>query len=145
MLNHLYIAASPPRVTAPYRTEDYIALIGNIRNAETYIDASVMDYSPTTLYPPPHDFWPLLDDAIRDAAYRGVQVRLLVSCWQHTIPESIPYLLSLSMLENIELRWMRVNEVRDHPCPSLRLLPHLCSVEHYHSLYASESFQVFNH
>lgn len=38
----------------------------------------------------------MLDNALREAAFgRGVQVRLLVSCWLHTDPGMFPYLRSL--------------------------------------------------
>uniref|UniRef100_A0A0R3RPZ7 PLD phosphodiesterase domain-containing protein n=1 Tax=Elaeophora elaphi TaxID=1147741 RepID=A0A0R3RPZ7_9BILA len=40
-------------------------------------------------------FWPKLDNAIRATAYRGVNVRLLVSHWKYSRPEMIHFLKSL--------------------------------------------------
>ena len=49
-----------------------------------------------TLTPPPSRYWPVLDSALRAAAFdRGVNVRLLVSCWLNTDPTMFTYLRSL--------------------------------------------------
>uniref|UniRef100_A0A671DMH6 Phospholipase D family member 4 n=1 Tax=Rhinolophus ferrumequinum TaxID=59479 RepID=A0A671DMH6_RHIFE len=48
-------------------------------------------------------YWPVLDNALRAAAFsRGVQVRLLVSCGLNTDPSMFPYLRSLQALSNPE-------------------------------------------
>ena len=44
----------------------------------------------------PCRYWPVIDNAIRQAAYdRGVQVRMIMSNWDHTKKEMIPMLQSL--------------------------------------------------
>lgn len=49
-----------------------------------------------TLTPHPPRYWPVLDSALRAAAFdRGVHVRLLVSCWLNTDPTMFTYLRSL--------------------------------------------------
>lgn len=40
-------------------------------------------------------YWSKLDDAIRSAAYRGVNVRMLISQWKHSKPQMRPFLRSL--------------------------------------------------
>lgn len=58
-----------------------------------------MDYIPATLYMKDGNrFWPEIDDAIRDAAYRGVHVRMLISHWDHSRKEMIPFLKSLQAI-----------------------------------------------
>lgn len=45
-------------------------------------------------------FWPTIDSALRAAACaRGVQVRLMVSCWQHSPPDMFIFLQSLQVLK----------------------------------------------
>ena len=47
-------------------------------------------------------YWPLIDDALREAAIeRKVQVRLLISLWNHTRPDMFYYLRSLSALNGV--------------------------------------------
>jgi len=42
-------------------------------------------------------FWPLIDNALREASLeRGVRVRVLASLWNHTKPDMIHFLQSLS-------------------------------------------------
>ena len=42
-------------------------------------------------------YWAVIDDALRAAAYeRGVNVRLMGSCWNHTDKDMIKFLASLS-------------------------------------------------
>lgn len=51
--------------------------------------------------PPSRRYWPVLDTALRTAAFdRGVRVRLLVSCWPHTDPSMFPDLRSLQAFSN---------------------------------------------
>ena len=41
----------------------------------------------------------MIDDALRSAAFdRGIQVRLLISNWTHTAPDTFVYLRSLLVL-----------------------------------------------
>ena len=44
-------------------------------------------------------YWPVIDDALREAAFnRKVKVRLLASLWNHTRPDLKFYLRSLAAL-----------------------------------------------
>ena len=44
-----------------------------------------------------HRYWPVIDDALRAAAYdRGVTVRLMGSYWNHTDSDMLSFLTSLS-------------------------------------------------
>ncbi|XP_053784921.1 5'-3' exonuclease PLD4 isoform X1 [Desmodus rotundus] len=91
-----YFSASPPELCPHGRTRDLDALLAVMRGARQFIYASVMDYFPTTRFTHPARYWPVLDNALREAAFnRGVHVRLLVSCWLNTDPRMFPYLRSL--------------------------------------------------
>lgn len=50
-------------------------------------------------------FWPAIDSALRAVACtRGVQVRLLISCWEHSSPDMFIFLQSLQVLGRHPLR-----------------------------------------
>ncbi|KAK6036213.1 hypothetical protein COOONC_26282 [Cooperia oncophora] len=55
-----------------------------------------MDLIPQTLYMGSNNsYWPDIDDALRSAAFRGVDVKLLVSQWSHSRPAELAFLRSL--------------------------------------------------
>ncbi|KAM5340187.1 5'-3' exonuclease PLD4 isoform 2-T2 [Glossophaga mutica] len=96
-----YFSASPPDLCPQGRTRDLDALLAVMRGARQFIYVSVMDYFPTTRFTRPARYWPVLDNALREAAFgRGVHVRLLVSCWLNTDPGMFPYLRSLQALSD---------------------------------------------
>ncbi|XP_046935926.1 5'-3' exonuclease PLD4 isoform X2 [Lynx rufus] len=98
-----YFSASPPPLCPHGRTGDLEALLAVMGGAQEFIYASVMEYFPTTRFSRPARYWPVLDTALRTAAFnRGVRVRLLVSCWLHTDPRMFPGLRSLQALSDPE-------------------------------------------
>uniref|UniRef100_A0A2K5TMC5 Phospholipase D family member 4 n=1 Tax=Macaca fascicularis TaxID=9541 RepID=A0A2K5TMC5_MACFA len=96
-----YFSASPPALCPQGRTPDLEALLAVMGSAQEFIYASVMEYFPTTRFSHPRRYWPVLDNALRAAAFsKGVRVRLLVSCGLNTDPTMFPYLRSLQALSN---------------------------------------------
>jgi len=69
-----------------------------------------MDYFPATLYISNGFYWPVIDDALRSAAYRGVRVNFLVSKWNHTNPLMYQYLRSLNLLDLIRVKLFHIEE-----------------------------------
>ena len=54
-------------------------------------------------------YWPIIDDALRACAYdRGVQVRLLVSQWNHTSSSMVFHLRSLLALSGITKKGIEI-------------------------------------
>ncbi|XP_070214656.1 5'-3' exonuclease PLD4 isoform X6 [Bos mutus] len=97
----VYFSASPPALCPHGRTRDLDALLAVMGAAREFLYASVMEYFPTTRFRHPASYWPVLDTALRVAAFsRGVRVRLLVSCWLNTDPRMFPFLRSLQALSN---------------------------------------------
>jgi phospholipase D3/4 len=95
----VYLSSSPASFCPPGREVDSDAIVKAIDAAEEFVEVSVMDYIPTTLYSRPTRFWPDIDDALRRAAIeRGVRVRLLTSQWAHTRPAIARFLRSLADL-----------------------------------------------
>ncbi|KAK5578538.1 hypothetical protein RB653_008210 [Dictyostelium firmibasis] len=112
----MFLAVSPPQFQSPYRTGDIDALINAINNAEESICIAVMDYTPTTLYNNPNTYWPLIDDALRAAAFnRDVQVRMLISHWNYTSPIIPQWLHSLDQIDNIQVRWFVIPDFSTNP------------------------------
>uniref|UniRef100_A0A1I8EFS1 PLD phosphodiesterase domain-containing protein n=1 Tax=Wuchereria bancrofti TaxID=6293 RepID=A0A1I8EFS1_WUCBA len=93
----VFISSSPPQFNAKGREDDGDAIVAVMDNAHEFVHISVMDYMPATIYRTSNNntYWPKLDNAIRATAYRGVNVRLLVSHWKYSRPEMIHFLKSL--------------------------------------------------
>ncbi|KAJ8308717.1 hypothetical protein KUTeg_013591 [Tegillarca granosa] len=94
-----YLSSSPPPFCASGRTNDIDAIVSVIHQAEKFVYIAVMDYFPTTQFISPRKYWPVIDDALRRAAFdRKITVKLLVSFWEHTWKDNPVYLKSLSEL-----------------------------------------------
>ncbi|XP_044304393.1 5'-3' exonuclease PLD3-like isoform X2 [Varanus komodoensis] len=101
----LYLSSSPPALCSQGRTPDLSAILNTIDDAEDFVYIAVMDYEPQCSFCKPRRFWPVIDDALRTAACeRRANVRLLVSCWQHSKPAMFVFLESLRVLSHEPLR-----------------------------------------
>lgn len=97
----LYVAASPPSFCPPSRTQDLDAILSIIYGAQHYVDVAVMEYFPTTRFDRPRRYWPVIEDAIKTAAFeRKVQIRMLISCGRDSDPDMLPFLQSLASLDS---------------------------------------------
>ncbi|XP_074147132.1 5'-3' exonuclease PLD4 isoform X2 [Sminthopsis crassicaudata] len=93
--------ASPPVLCPRGRTKDLEALLSVIWGAEKFLYASVMEYFPTSRFQHPVTYWPVIDNALREAAFnRHVLIHLLISCGKNSDPSMFPYLRSLQALTN---------------------------------------------
>lgn len=104
-LSHLYFTSAPQSFCPPDRSYDLDAILEIINHANSSVSISVMDYLPAVIYSTPNYFWPNIDSAIRSAAFNGVNVRMLVSLWNYSIPTAPPYLFSLNDISNVEVRY----------------------------------------
>ncbi|XP_031713969.1 uncharacterized protein pld7 isoform X1 [Anarrhichthys ocellatus] len=101
----VYLSSSPPQISARGRSDDLSTILSVIDDAQRFVHVSVMDYLPLSQYTEPLRFWPAIDSALRAAACtRGVQVRLLVSCWKHSPAPMFPFLQSLLVLNRPHLK-----------------------------------------
>lgn len=103
----IFFSAAPPPLVPTSRTGDLDAILHVIDSAQQRLCVEVMDYVPASLYMPngTNRYWPPIDDALRAAAFRGVQVRLLVANWTYSDPQQITYLRSLAALApNLRVR-----------------------------------------
>ncbi|XP_034051326.1 5'-3' exonuclease PLD4 [Thalassophryne amazonica] len=99
----LYLTGSPPPFCPLSRTDDLEAILSIISEAKRFIDISVMEYFPVTLFQKPNRYWPFIDDVIRTAAFeRGVKIRMLISCGRNSNRAMLPFLQSLASMDSPE-------------------------------------------
>ncbi|CAD5222245.1 unnamed protein product [Bursaphelenchus xylophilus] len=96
----VYIATSPKLMNAPERTWDLDALVDTINRSKTHLHIHVMDYFPMFLYSNNNRFWPVLDNALRDAILRGVNVKMIAAAL-HYPKMGLRFLKSLEMMNEI--------------------------------------------
>ncbi|CAB3398248.1 unnamed protein product [Caenorhabditis bovis] len=96
----VYIATSPKELNNPRRTWDLDAIVHEIDSAKQFIDIHVMDYFPLFLYRNPKVHFAIIDDAIRRAIVRGVQIRMLAAAL-HYPDIGTRFLRSLESLNNV--------------------------------------------
>ncbi|XP_057298652.1 5'-3' exonuclease PLD3-like isoform X1 [Hydractinia symbiolongicarpus] len=98
-----YFSTSPPPFCAGQRTTDIDAILDVIKKAQSYIHIAVMDYYAAIIYTYPKKYWPVIDDALREAVYtRGINVKILTSHWSHTNKQQFAFLQSLVELGKME-------------------------------------------
>ncbi|TRY88702.1 hypothetical protein DNTS_006272 [Danionella cerebrum] len=95
----VYLSSSPPPLSSFGRSDDLSTILSVISDAQLFVYVSVMDYLPLSQFTDPIRFWPAIDSALREAACtRGVEVKLLVSCWSHSSGAMFVFLQSLAVL-----------------------------------------------
>lgn len=98
----VYLTSSPKQFNPPGRTNDIDGLLEVIKSAKKFISIAVMDYSTSFLYSKPRKFWPVIDNALKEAVIeRNVSVRLLASNWTYTKCSSVKFLNSLDALQSL--------------------------------------------
>lgn len=96
---NIYASSSPPSFCTKDRTSDIDAILDVIKKAEKYIYIAVMDYYPLIIYGNKPRYWGEIDEALRTAAVDNrVEVRLLISWWEHSRQSQKHFLQSLAVL-----------------------------------------------
>ncbi|XP_066505357.1 5'-3' exonuclease PLD3 isoform X2 [Hoplias malabaricus] len=121
----VYLSSAPPQLSTYGRSDDLSAILSIIADAKEFIYVSVMDYFPMSQFTQPIRYWPAIDSALREAACaRGVEVKLLVSCWSHSPGAMFVFLKSLSVLNKTPLRCnIHVNVFEVPSTPEQQLIP----------------------
>ena len=81
-----YLVASPFAFNPPGVGDSQSELVRLIASADQSLEIQMLDYGPITRSP--HRYYPPIDNALRGAALRGVKVKLLVSHWNTSHPQS---------------------------------------------------------
>jgi phosphatidylserine/phosphatidylglycerophosphate/cardiolipin synthase-like enzyme len=110
------LVASPPFLTPKDIRPAINALVELIGQAKESVRAQLLTYSPVAGQ---DRFWPVLDNALRAAAVRGVSVRLLVSDWVLG-GRALPHLKSLTLIPNIEVKVVAIPEAKEGHIPYAR-------------------------
>jgi len=113
-----YLVASPWRRNPDGVGDSEAELVRLIGEASSDLAIQLLDYNPTT-YARPKRFYSPIDNALRDAAVRGVKIRLLVSHW-NTDEHSVAHIKSLSLVPGIEVRVITIPEAKQGPIPFAR-------------------------
>ncbi|MDE2291420.1 MAG: phospholipase [Elusimicrobia bacterium] len=90
------------------------ALVGLVASAKERLDIQVMEYAPLEYG---GGYYPVIDDALRAAAERGVKVNLLVSDWNLSKSE-LPWLKSFALVPNVTVKVISI------PQPKGRFIPY---------------------
>uniref|UniRef100_A0A0N5CBK3 PLD phosphodiesterase domain-containing protein n=1 Tax=Strongyloides papillosus TaxID=174720 RepID=A0A0N5CBK3_STREA len=101
-----FFSSSPPEFSPKGRQNDSDAILDVFDGAEKYAKIAVMDYLPTTLYmsDDKNFFWGDIDYKIRETIYRGIDVKILLSKWEHTRNETMSYMKSLLDMNNANIK-----------------------------------------
>lgn len=99
-------AFSPPSLMPRWISAEQPALVNMIEASQHTLRIQVMTLSAIRQFGP-HGWWANIDTAVRDAAARGVQVRIIVADWALREPMQA-YLKSLAVLPNVGVRYSQL-------------------------------------
>lgn len=111
------LVASPPSLNPPGVRPALPALTELLGQARSLIRIQLLTYSPVSGRV---RFWPLLDNALRAAAVRGVKVQLIVADWNLEKP-AVDHLKSLALLPNVEIGVVSIPEAAGGHIPFARV------------------------
>ena len=112
------VVASPPFLTPSSVRLALDALVSLIQEARERVQVQLLVYAPLG---GKDVFWPVLDNALRAAAVRGVKVRLLVSDWVLG-GKGEPHLKSLALVPNLEVKVATIPEASEGHIPFARVV-----------------------
>ncbi|CAM3312393.1 phospholipase [Pseudomonas floridensis] len=99
-----YLVASPQRYNPHGVVDSQIELPRLLAEARREVRVQLLDYAPLSYGPDEsRPYYPVIDNAIRSAAARGVSIKLMVSDWNTGMPE-VAYLKSLALVPNVQVR-----------------------------------------
>lgn len=113
----VYPTFSPQELTPWTARDDETELVRLMDKAEKSLEFALLSYSPVTRDGKQH--YPVLDNALRRAAVRGVKVRIIVSHWEEAV--ALTHLRSLDILKNIEVRICKIPESSEGPIEFARV------------------------
>ncbi len=112
------LVASPPFLTPKDIRPSIEALVDLLDQAKQTVRVQLLVYSPISGQ---DHYWPVLDNALRAAAVRGVKVKLLVSDWVLG-GRGLPHLKALSLIPNLEVKVASIPEAKEGHVPFSRTI-----------------------
>jgi phosphatidylserine/phosphatidylglycerophosphate/cardiolipin synthase-like enzyme len=114
-----FLVASPWGYNPPGVGDSESELARLIAQAKDEILIQNLEYFPTSYGKPPH-FYGAIDNALREAAARGVKIKILVSHWSTEEP-LVAGLKSLSIMPGVEARVITIPEASTGTIPFSRV------------------------
>jgi phosphatidylserine/phosphatidylglycerophosphate/cardiolipin synthase-like enzyme len=112
------LVASPPFLTPKDIRPSIEALVDLLDQAKQTVRVQLLTYSPLAGQ---DRYWPVLDNALRAAAVRGVKVKLLVSDWVLG-GRALPHLKALTLIPNLEVKVASIPEAKEGHIPFSRTI-----------------------
>lgn len=117
-----YLVASPKAFNPVGVVDSEEELPRLLAEAQQLVRIQVMDYVPLSYGPDKtRPYYAVIDNAIRTAAARGVQIELMVSEWSTKMP-NIAYLKSLAVLPNIQIKTVSIPQTSGGFIPFARVV-----------------------
>jgi phosphatidylserine/phosphatidylglycerophosphate/cardiolipin synthase-like enzyme len=99
-----FLLASPNQFNPSGVGNSETGLPALLAEAKSEVRIQLLDYAPLSYGPKgTRPYYAVIDNAVRAAANRGVKIKLMVSNWNLEQP-ALPYLKSLAILPNVEIR-----------------------------------------
>ena len=117
-----YLLASPNKYNTRGIGDSESGLPALLADAKTEVRVQLLDYAPVSYGPNgTRPYYAVIDNAVRAAAARGVLIKLMVSNW-NTDPLELPYLKSLAVLPNVEIKIVTLPEAKQGFIPYARVI-----------------------
>ncbi len=117
-----YLVASPQRYNPPGVGDSQLELPRLLGEAKKEVRVQLLDYAPLSYGPDKtRPYYAVIDNAVRAAAARGVSVKLMVSNW-NTDKLELPYLKSLAVLPNVQVKIVTLPQARQGFIPYARVI-----------------------
>jgi phosphatidylserine/phosphatidylglycerophosphate/cardiolipin synthase-like enzyme len=117
-----YLVASPRAYNPTGVIDSQVELPRLLATAKQRVRVQVMDYAPLS-YGPEHSrpYYAVIDNALRSAAARGVQVELMVANWNTKKPD-IAWLKSLAVVPNVQVKIVTIPPASSGFIPFARVI-----------------------
>ncbi|WP_321851334.1 phospholipase D-like domain-containing protein [Pseudomonas paraveronii] len=117
-----YLVASPQRYNPPGVGDSQLELPRLLGEAKHEVRVQLLDYAPLSYGPDKtRPYYAVIDNAVRAAAARGVSVKLMVSNW-NTDALELPYLKSLAVLPNVQIKIVTLPQAKQGFIPYARVI-----------------------
>ena len=117
-----YLVASPQRYNPPGVGDSQLELPRLLSEAKHEVRVQLLDYAPLSYGPDKtRPYYAVIDNAVRAAAARGVSIKLMVSNW-NTDALELPYLKSLAVLPNVQIKIVTLPQAKQGFIPYARVI-----------------------
>ncbi|WP_236216046.1 phospholipase D-like domain-containing protein [Pseudomonas rhodesiae] len=117
-----YLVASPQRYNPPGVGDSQLELPRLLAEAKKEVRVQLLDYAPLSYgRDNTRPYYAVIDNAVRAAAARGVSIKLMVSNW-NTDKLELPYLKSLAVLPNVQIKIVTLPEAKQGFIPYARVI-----------------------